>query len=327
MKRRALIASAGAASVAPLVAPAQQATMPVIGLLGSASPTTWASRLRAFHQGLAEAGFVNGRNVSIVYRWADGHAASLAGFAADLVRQKVDVIVVLGGSVALLEARAATTSIPIVFRNAIDPVGAGIVASMSRPGSNLTGVTNYGYAAVQKQIQFLREVLPAIRHIAMLTNPDNRIGPASIAGDVAGVVRELGLALDTVQAKSAAEAQAVVADLARRRIEGLVVIPDVLFNTISEELAVTTRRHALPAISAYREFTEAGGLMSYGGGINESCRLVGTYVGRVLKGEKPANIPVLHVDQLELVINLQTAKALGIAVPQAMLTRADEVID
>jgi putative ABC transport system substrate-binding protein len=325
MKRRQFITLlAGAATVSPLAARAQQPAMPVIGFLNSSSADLTARYVRAFHQGLGETGLVEGKNVAIEYRWADGQNDRLPALAADLVRRQVTVIAASGP--AVLPAKAATTIIPIVFHGGFDPVGMGLVASLNRPGGNLTGVTTLGGELGPKRLELLHELVPAASNIALLVNP---IGPnaESDSKTMPAAARTLGLQLQVLNASTERELDIAFATLVERRAGALVIGPDAFFSNHSEQLAALALRHGVPTIYQFPEFAAAGGLMSYGSSYADSLRLAGVYAGRILKGEKPADLPVQQATKVELIINLETAKALGLTVPQLLLGRADEVIE
>jgi putative ABC transport system substrate-binding protein len=327
MKRREFIAVlGGAAAGLPLAARAQQA-MPVIGYLGSATPQQWASRLDAFRQGLAEAGFVEGRNVAIEYRWADGQYERLPPMAAELAGRGVAVIVTPGSLPAALAAKAATAIVPIVFETGADPVATGLVASLNRPGGNVTGVTALNFELGPKRLQVLHEVVPTARLFAALVNPIASSGAASQTRELQAAARSLGLELHILDASADRDLDTAFATLLRLRAGGLVIMPDVFTNANREQLAALALRHGVPAVFQSREFVAAGGLASYGGIIPDSHRLAGLQTGRVLKGEKPVDLPVLQATKVEMIINLKTAKALGITVPMSLLGRADEVIE
>jgi putative ABC transport system substrate-binding protein len=313
----------GAAAAWPLAARAQLAT-PVIGLLSTESSDTAAYLVRAFRQGLNEAGFVEGRNVVIEYRWAEGQNDRLPALAADLVRRNVSVIVTIG-SQAGQAAKAATATIPIVFYSGVDPAAAGLVASLHQPGGNLTGVTGFNAQLGPKRLELLHELVPAATTIAVLVNPTGNPGPA--VRDIQAAARLLGVQLRVVHASAVEDFGAAFADLAQLRASALLIGANLFFNVQSPLLATLTVRHALPAIYQFREFAAAGGLMSYGSSITDSNRLVGAYTGRILKGERPADLPVQQAPKVDLIINLKTAKALGLAVPESLLARADEVIE
>ena len=328
MKRRQFIRLIGGAAVVwPLVARAQQPGMPVIGFLGSSSPDLFARPLSAFRQGLNETGYVEGRNVTIEYRWADGQNDRLPALAADLVRRQVNVIAAPGSTPAALAAKAATATIPVIFQVGTDPIAAGLVASLARPGGNVTGVTNINTELVPKRLELLRELIPTAKLIALLVNPTSPFITESISKDLQSATRALGLQLHILNASTEHDFDTVFATLAQLRADVLVIAPDAMFISRSEQLGALTLRHAVPAVTQFREFAAAGGLMSYGGSFTEPTRLVGVYTGRALKGEKPADLPVMQATKVELVINLKTAKALGINVPNTLIGRADEVIE
>jgi putative tryptophan/tyrosine transport system substrate-binding protein len=325
MKRRELITLLGGAAAWPFAARAQQPAPPVIGFLGTGSPDVFAYIVRAFRQGLSETGFVEGRNVAIEFSWANDQLDRLPALAANLVRRQVSLIVA-NSTVAALAAKAATTTIPVAFQTGGDPVQAGLVASLNRPGGNLTGVTSLAEELGPKRLELLHELVPAATSIGVLSN---RIysNAGILSSDLQAAARTLGLEFQILHASTERDLDTVFATFARLQVGALLINPSLLFNTLSEQLATLTVRHALPAIFQFREFAAAGGLMSYGGSITENYRLVGVYAGRILKGEKPADLPVQQSAKIELIINLKTAKALGITVPQTLLGRADEVIE
>ncbi|HEY7244320.1 MAG TPA: ABC transporter substrate-binding protein [Xanthobacteraceae bacterium] len=326
MKRRAFITLVGGTAAAwPLVSRGQQLSRPVIGFVNAASPQGYARPLSAFLKGLGEAGYVEGQNVVIEYRWAEGQYDRLPSFVADLVERKVDVLAATS-TPAAIAARAATTTIPIVFTTSGDPVRLGFVASLSRPGGNITGASQLNVEVAPKRLELIHEVIPSATNIGLLLNPTDPLAEP-VSAELSAAATGLGLKLHVLHAKSEQDFSALFENLARRRAEALVIGTDVFFNSHSEELAGLTLRHHLPAIYQYREFTGGGGLMSFGGSIAESYRLAGVYTGRILKGEKPANLPVQQVTKVELVINLKTARALDITFPISMLGRADEVIE
>jgi putative tryptophan/tyrosine transport system substrate-binding protein len=320
VKRRQFITLLGGATAWPIAARGQQGS-PVIGWLNSASVRNYAS---AFREGLRENGYVEGRNILVDYRWADGHYDQLPTLAADLVRRRVSLIAVNAAGISA--AQAATTSIPIVFQTGVDPVAAGFVTSLNRPTGNLTGVTTLGLLATPKRLELLHELLPTARSLALLVNPAN-VRTEETISDLKGASRILGLQLHVVQASTESEFDAAFATAAQLRAGGLVIEADGFFISRGEQLATLALRHAMPTIFQNREFAEAGGLMSYGGSTSESYHLMGVYAGRILKGEKPADLPVQQATKVELTINMKTAKALGLTFPITLLGRADEVID
>jgi putative ABC transport system substrate-binding protein len=301
--------------------------MPVIGLLGSESLDWYAARLRAFGEGLGETGYVEGRNVTIDYRWAEGRNDRLPALATELVQQHVALIATLGNTASTLAAKAATSTIPIVFRIAADPVEVGLVASLARPGGNLTGVTTLGVEVGPKQLALLHEMVPAATVTALLVNPTNPALAETQSRAVPAAARTLGLSLHVLNANTDRDFDAVFARLGELRAGALVIGVDAFFNSHSAQLAALATRHAVPTVSAYQEFTAAGGLMSYGGSIVASSRQAGVYAGRILKGEKPTDLPVMQSTKLNLIINLKTARALGLNVPITLQAAADEVIE
>jgi ABC-type uncharacterized transport system substrate-binding protein len=319
-----LLAGTAAASIlCPLAARAQQATMPLIGFLNSSSPDADGERVRAYRPGLSETGYVEGRNVTIEYRWADGENDRLPSMAVDLVRRGVNVIVT-GGTPATLAAKAATTTIPIVFIISTDPVAAGLVASLNRPGGNVTGVTGLNVELAPKKLELLHELFPSATTLALLVNPTNPIAAENQSRSVAAAARTLGLQVHILHSSTEGDFDSV---FAQTSAGALVIGSDLFFTSQSERLAALGLRHAVPSIYQFREFAEAGGLMSYGGSITDWGHQAGIQTGRILAGVKPADLPVHQATKLELFINLKSAKALGVEVPATLLARADEVME
>jgi putative ABC transport system substrate-binding protein len=328
MRRREFITLVGGAAASwPLIARAQQPLMPAIGILGSTSSRVQANFLRAFHQGLGEAGYVEGHNATVEYKWADDQNEKLPALAADLVRHQVNVIVAAASTPAALTAKAATATIPIVFLLGSDPVAAGLVDNLARPGGNVTGVTSMNMELGPKRLELLHELLPATNVIALLVNPTNPTITQSMSRDLQSAAHAFGLKLHILNASTEADFDSVFATLSKLRPVALIIAPDILFISRNEQLAALTVRHAVPAITQFRDFTVAGGLMSYGGSFTDGARQVGIYTGRILQGKKPADLPVQQMAKLELVINLKTAKSLGLTIPLSLLGRADEVIE
>jgi ABC-type uncharacterized transport system substrate-binding protein len=327
MRRRQFITLFGGAAAWPIAARAQQ-PMPVIGLLNPLWPDTLErDRLLAFRRGLAETGYVEGHNVAFEYRWGEGHFDRMPELAADLVRRQVSVIAVPGSAAAALAAKAATQTIPIAFGVPEDPVELGLVASLSRPGGNATGINFFTAEVMAKRLGLLRELVPAAARVAVLVNPANVGRAQSTRRDLEPAARVLGLQLQFYDASTSKEIDAAYATLVHERPDALFVGSDTLFTNRRVQLIALAARHALPAAYSVRESVEAGGLMSYGTSIADMYRQVGVYAGRILKGEKPADLPVLQATKFELVINLQTAKLLGLTVPPMLLAGADEVIE
>src|SRR5215468_1277610 len=325
MNRRAFISLlGGAAATWPLVAHAQQPAMPAIGFLHSSTPESFADRLRAFHRGLKDTGFVEGENVSIVYRWAENQSDRLSELAEELVRRRVAVIA--ANSTAALPAKAATTTIPIVFLAAEDPVRTGLVASLARPGNNLTGINLVSGELTAKRLELLLGLVPAVARVAVLVNP---AGPSTETQlrDVEPAARGMGLQINVLNASTSREIDAAFATFVDRRPDALFVAADIVFTSRRVQLANLAARYGIPMTCATREISEAGGLMSYGSNIVDANFQVGAYVGRILKGARPADLPVMQVSKMELVINHQTAKMLGLTVPDKLLVLADEVIE
>jgi putative ABC transport system substrate-binding protein len=328
MKRRDLMLGLGGAAIAwPLAARAQQKTMPVIGYLsGVASGLTNPVFVAAFRQGLRETGYVEGQNVAIEYRWAEGRYDRMPALAADLVSRNVDVIVTDAGTPSALAAKSATSTIPIVFTGVSDPVGAGLVASLARPGGNLTGFSVIATELTPKRLELLSELVPRAKVIALLVNPSNPVTEPLIR-DVQEAARAKAVQLHILKAGTESEIDAAFASLVQQQAGALVVSGDLLFLRRREQLVALASRDAVPAIYAVREFAASGGMISYGSSLTATFRQLGVYAGKILKGAKPADLPVQQPTKFELVINLKTAKALGLSVPQSILARADEVIE
>jgi putative tryptophan/tyrosine transport system substrate-binding protein len=325
-KRREFITLLGGAAVAwPLAARAQQPEMPVIGFINGGTPQGYPSMVAAFGRGLKEVGYIEGQNIAIEYRWAEGQYDRLPAMATELVRRPVAVIV--ANTPAWAAAKAATTTIPIVFTTASDPVQAGLVASLSRPGGNLTGATALGVEVGAKRLELLHELVPKAAVVALLVNPANPALAEPTTSDLQRAARTLGLQLHVLHASTERDIDTAFATLLQLRAGALVIGSDPFFNSQAERLAATALRHAVPAIYQYHEFAAAGGLMSYAGSITDTYRLAGGYVGRILKGEKPADLPVQRSTKVELIINLNTAKALGLDVPLTLQASANEVIE
>jgi putative ABC transport system substrate-binding protein len=327
MRRRDFITLLGGAATAwSLMARAQPPVLPVIGFLNSESPDLFAYLVRAFRQGLSETGYVEGSNVAIEYRWADGQYDRLPALVADLIRRQVTVIAA-NSPAPVMAAKAATITIPIVFATGYDPVAAGLVASLARPGGNLTGVTTLTAEVGPKRVELMHELMPAATSIALLVNPAAGSLRETITTDLQAAARKRGLQFHVLHASDVRDFDAVFTTLAQLRVGGLVIGSDPFFNSQSEQLAALAIRHAMPAIYQDREFAAAGGLMSYGGSLTDMYRQVGVHTGRILRGEKPADLPVQQSTKVELIINLKTAKALGLTTPLSLLGRADEVIE
>jgi putative tryptophan/tyrosine transport system substrate-binding protein len=316
---------AGSAAVWPLAARAQQPVMPVIGLLDLRSPDTVGDRLPAFRQGLKASGYVEGENVAIVYRWAENEIDRLPELAAELVGRKVNVIATVGNEVGVI-AKKATQSTPIVFVVSQDPVRLGLVTSLARPGGNVTGINFFSGELVGKQLGLLRELVPAASRIGVIVNPANPSSTERTVKDVAAV-SATGLHIETLTASTRREIDAAFLTLVRERYDALLLASDPFFSSRRVQLVNLATRYAIPAVYSQRDFAEIGGLMSYGSSITDAWRQSGAYVGRILAGAKPWDLPVLQSNKLELVINAQTARIFGLAVPAALLARADEVIE
>ena len=327
MKRRGFITLLGGAVAAwPLAARAQQSAMPVIGLLHPGSPEANARYVAGFRKGLAETGYVEGRNILIEYRWGHGESTRLPELAADLIRRAANVIVTPGGVAAALAAKAETATIPIVFVIGVDPVQAGLVVSLNRPGGNVTGITSMNSGLAAKQLGLLHQLLQRDARFVVLVNsskPQIRLAVA----DVKAAAAAMGQPLDIVTAKTNREITPAFKEAVQKRADAILISPDPLFSSRPVQLATLAARHAMPAIYALREFAESGGLISYGSNFTDMFRQAGTYVARILKGEKPADLPILQATKFELVINLQTAEVLGLAVPPSLIAIADEVIE
>jgi putative ABC transport system substrate-binding protein len=328
MGRREFVALiGGAATVWPLAARAQQQrAMPVIGFLHQGSPEAYAKFAAAFRKGLGEAGYVDGRNVLIEYRWAHGESHRLPELVADLVNRRVTVIATLGSIAATLAAKAATTAIPIVFMSGADPVQTGVVASLNRPGGNITGVGSMNNGLAAKQLGLLHELLHRTARFVVLINPDNAQSQSVIA-EVQTAASALGAQFEILTVTTNRDINPIFAAVVQKRPDGLLISPDPLFTNRLVQLATLSARHVMPTIYSLREFAEVGGLMTYGSNFSDLFRQAGNYTGRVINGEKPAELPILQPTKFEFVINLQTAAALGLEVPPTLLARADEVIE
>jgi ABC-type uncharacterized transport system substrate-binding protein len=328
MRRRDFIKLvAGSAAAWPLAVQAQQPAMPVVGFLNITSPEANAGRLRAFREGLKATGYVEGENVAIEYRWADNQFDRLPALAADLVRRKVAVIAATTASAPALAARGATKTIPIVFLVGEDPVRHGLVASLARPDGNLTGINFFNAELVAKRLGLLRELVPAGTRMAVLVNPADVATAETTVRDVNATARAMGLQIQILNASTSREIDAAFATFVRERADALFVGGDAFFNSRRVQLANLASRHAIPAAYPGRDFPDVGGLISYGSDLTDGFRQVGVYTGRVLKGEKPATMPVMQATKFELVINAQTARMLDLAVPPSLLARADDVIE
>ena len=327
MRRREFIAMLGGVAVAwPYAARAQQPGMPVIGFLGAGGPRTLRDQVEAFYRGLNEIGYIEGQNVTIEYRWAEGQYDRLPGLAAELVQRQVTLIVTTGGIATALAAKAATTTIPIVFTSGTDPIETGLVASLNRPGGNITGASFLADVLEAKRVELLHEVVPNVGVIALLVNPNNTRAEAQLR-DMQEAAARLGIRLIVLRASNEPEIDTSFAILVREGARALLVASDAFFYSRHNQLVALAARHTVPAIYQLREFTAAGGLMSYGTSVAEAYHQAGVYTGRILKGEKPADLPVIQSTKFELVINLKTAKALGVAVSNAMQLLADELIE
>jgi putative tryptophan/tyrosine transport system substrate-binding protein len=324
MKRREFLTLVSGAAAWPLAARAQQPAMPVIGYLHSASPEPYAPMMAAFRQGLAEAGYVEGQNVAIEYRWAEGRFNRLPSLAAELVTRQASVIVAGGGDVSVVAAKASTTSIPIVFTIGGDPLGYRLVDNLGRPSGNVTGVTFFTITLGPKRLELLRELVPNGAKIAMLVNP-NSLNPD--ASEVQAAARKLGQPVQVLHAGSEHEIDTAFRSLVQERADALLVISNPLFTNRRDQIVTLANYHRVPSIYSLREFVTSGGLISYGASIRDAYHKAGIYAGRILNGVKPADLPVLQPTKFELVINLKTANALGLEIPPTLLARADEVIE
>ena len=327
LKRREFITLLSGATAWPLTARAQQPAMPVIGFLHSASASAFTEHMPAFHKGLSEAGYVVGQNVTVEYRWAEGHNETLPALAADMVRRRVAVIVTPISTPATLAAKAATSTIPIVFVIGADPVKLGLVASLNRPGGNATGISDIGVQLGAKRLSILYELLPNAARFAALVNPDNPGITESFVSELQAAASAIGRQIEIVTASTNSGIDTAFATLVKMQADAFLISPEALFVTRRFQFLTLAARHAIPALYHRRQFTDAGGLMSYGSSFADQFRQTGLYAGRILKGENPADMPVQLPTKFEFVINLQTAKALGINIPPMLLARADEVIE
>jgi putative ABC transport system substrate-binding protein len=328
VKRREFIGLIGGAAAAwPLTVHAQQPAMPVVGYLNSTSPNTFTAYTLAFRRGLEDAGYIEGKTVVIEYRWAEGHNDRLPALAADLVNHQVAVIAATGATAGVLAAMAATKTIPIVFITGGDPVKSGLVASLNRPGGNVTGVSFLSNTLAGKQLELLREITPKTELIGVLVNPTNPSLAEPLLNDMQAAARTLGLRLHVLHASAERDFAPVFDSMAQLGASAIVIGTDGFFTSRIKLLADLTIRHALPAISSYREFPTSGGLISYGTSVVDAYRQVGVYTGKILKGENPADLPVMQPTKFEFVINLKTARTLGLAVPLTLQVAADEVIE
>ena len=327
MRRREFITLVGGVAVWPIAARAQQPTIPVIGFLSTASPDGYAERLRAFRLGLKEAGYVEGENVAIEYRWAHNQSDRLPALAAELVRRGVAVIATVGGQASASAAKTASAKVPIVFIVPEDPVRLGLVASLARPGGNLTGINLFVAELAAKRLALLRELVPAATRVAVLLNPINAAITETVLRDIGPAASAMGLQVQFYNTSTSREIDVAFATIVRERLDALFVAPDPFFVTRRVQLANLASHYSIAATYSAREIVEVGGLMSYGTSLTDTFRKVGVYVGRILKGAKPADMPVVQSDKFELVINAQTARILGLTIPPTLLARADEVIE
>jgi putative ABC transport system substrate-binding protein len=327
IRRKFITLLGGAAATWPLAARGQQPVMPVIGFLHSASAAAFADLVAAFRKGLMEAGYIEGENVAIEYRWGEGHNERLPALAAGLVRQRVNVIVTPVSTAATLAAKAATATIPIVFVIGADPVKIGLVTSLNRPGGNATGISDVGVELGAKRLGLLKELLPAAARCAALVNPENPFITAPFVTELQMAASAIGQQIEVVTASTNSDIDGAFATFMKNRADAFLISPEALFVTRRVQLVTLAARHALPALYHRREFTDAGGLMSYGSDLTDQFRQTGVYAGRILKGEKPSEMPVQLPTKFEFVLNLQTAKTLGLEIPPSLLARADEVIE
>lgn len=324
MRRREFIAGLGGAAIWPLAARAQQRAAPVIGFLSSVSPGPYAQNLAAFRRGLRQTGFVEGQNVTVEYRWAEGNYNRVPALVAEFVKSRVDVIVATGGTAPV--AKAATTTIPIIALSGGDPDKEGLVTDLRRPDANITGMALFAYSLGPKRFELLRELVPSAKLIAVMANPNNR---AAIADreDVEAAARTVGQRIVVLDASSESDFEPAFAAMAQKRADALLVMADPFFNSRRERLVGLVARHQIPAVYEWREFAEVGGLMSYGSNLADAIRQLGLYTGQILKGAKPADLPFQRASKIELIINLKTAKTQGLTFPITLLGRADEVIE
>jgi putative ABC transport system substrate-binding protein len=327
IRRRKFMTLLAGAAMWPVAARAQQPQSPVIGFLNPFSPDGQTDRLRGFRQGLADAGYVEGVNLAIEYRWAEGHLGRLPTLAAELVHRRVVLIAVTGGPTPAFAAKGATATIPIIFTVGDDPVRLGLVASLARPGGNVTGINFFANELAAKRLELLRELVPSATRIAVLVNPAEATNTESTLKDVDSAANAMGLQIKKLNASTSREINETFANFARERPDAIFIGPDAFFTARRVQLALLAAFHRLPVIYPLRPFTEAGGLMSYGSDIVDAYRQVGSYAGRILKGATPADLPVVRASKFELVINAETARTLGLAVPPSLLARADEVIE
>jgi putative ABC transport system substrate-binding protein len=327
MRRRQFLSFLAGATAWPFATGAQQPAVPVIGFLDGRSPNALTDRLRGFRAGLKEAGFTEGENLAIAYRWAENQSDRLSVLAAELVRRPVALIVASGGPGVVSAAKAATTTIPVVFILGADPVRLGLVASLARPGGNLTGVNFVNRELAAKQLELLRELVPALSRVAVLINPANKNIAEAMLQEVGPAARTMGLQIQPVRASTSSEIDAAFAEMARERPDGLIVTADPFLAARRAQVVLLAGRHGVPAIYSGREWVQAGGLITYGSDITDAYRQMGVYAGRILKGTNPADLPVMQADKFELIINLKAVKALGLEVPARLLALADEVID